>query len=210
MKTGIFFDLDGTLWDSAKQVVKAWNEVILSQGYELSITEQDMHSVMGKVMSEIADILFGDIPDDKRMKLLHECEQHENECIRKEGAKLFDNVEAILKELSLKYNLFIVSNCGKGYIEAFLDYYGFWKYITDTENPGVTGMSKGDNIKLVAKRNDIDNIIYVGDTNGDYQATKIAGGTFIHAAYGFGKPEDKTYKIADISELPELLNKIIE
>ena len=81
---------------------------------------------------------------------------------------------------------------------------------TDTENPGVTGMPKGENIKLVAERNDIDNIIYVGDTNGDYQATKIAGGTFIHAAYGFGKPEDETHRISDISELPELLNKIVE
>ena len=53
-----------------------------------------------------------------------------------------------------------------------------------------------------------DNIIYVGDTNGDYLATKKAGGTFIHAAYGFGEIEDETAKIDDITQLPELLKKM--
>ena len=209
MNTGIFFDLDGTLWDSAEKVVKSWNETYEQEGYDLRITIEDMQGCMGKLMTEIADILMADIPVEKRYEVLHKCEINENELLKKEGGILFDNVEQILKELSKDYKLFIVSNCQAGYIEAFLDYYDFGSYITDTENPGVTGLTKGENIKLVAQRNDIDRIIYVGDTNGDYLATKAAGGIFIHAAYGFGVPEDETYSVSDITKLPELI-KIIE
>lgn len=209
METGIFFDLDGTLWDSAKNVAKSWTKTLKSLNYDITITEADMHSVMGKLMKEIAEILFSGVPEEKRAEVLAICEKEENELIKKEGGRLFPDVENVLKELSQKYKLFIISNCQQGYIEAFLEYYGFGKYITDTENPGVTGLPKGENIKLVAKRNDIDNIIYVGDTNGDYQATKIAGGAFVHAAYGFGEIEDETYRVLKLSELSDLLTEII-
>lgn len=210
MNTGVFFDLDGTLWDSADKVVKSWNETIKNEGYNIIITTQDMYNCMGKLMTEIADILLSSVPIEDRYNLLDKCETDENELLRKEGGTLYDNIEEVLASLSKEYKLFIVSNCQKGYIEAFLDYYGFHKYITDSENPGVTGLPKGDNIKLVAERNNIDNIIYVGDTNGDYLATLAAGGTFIHAAYGFGVPEDETYKVDDITKLPELIKKIIK
>jgi len=168
-----------------------------------------MHSVMGKRMYEVGQILMPTVPENKRDELLHLCEINENSVIEKEGGELFDYVEEILDKLSKEYKLFIISNCGVGYIEAFLSYYKFKKYITDTENPGVTGLGKGDNITLVAKRNNIDKIIYLGDTSGDYLATKQAGGTFIHAAYGFGTVEEETIKINCISDLPDAIEKII-
>lgn len=210
MKTGIFFDLDGTLWDSAQKVVQSWNEIFALENVDIRITEQDMQNVMGKRMEEIADILMGTLPKEERYDILAKCEQHENECIRAEGGTLFAHVEQILCMLSKKYPLFIISNCQKGYIEAFLEHYALEKYITDTENPGVTGLSKGENIQLVAKRNEIDHIIYVGDTMGDYLATKAAGGTFVHAAYGFGTVDEETDKVEDITALPEVLEQIIK
>lgn len=208
MEKGIFFDLDGTLWDSADKVAKSWNEILEQNKCGIKLTVKDIQSVMGKQMYEIADILMSDIPKDTRYDILLKCVENENQLIRKEGGVLFDNVEKVLSALSEKYKLFIISNCQAGYIEAFLEYYGLGKYITDTENPGVTGLSKGENIKLVANRNNIDKIIYVGDTDGDYQATKAAGGIFVHAAYGFGTVEDDTYKVDDITELPDLLDRI--
>ena len=207
MNTGIFFDLDGTLWDSAEKVVKSWNETFISEGYDFQITVEDMQSCMGKLMTEIADILMSEVEPEHRYELLKKCEINENELLRREGGILFDNVEKMLKLMSEKYKLFIVSNCQQGYIEAFLDFYGFGDYITDTENPGVTGLSKGENIKLVARRNDIDKIIYIGDTLGDYNATMEAGGTFIHAAYGFGEVDNVT-KVYSVMEIPKAVNML--
>ena len=88
-----------------------------------------------------------------------------------------------------------------GYIEAFYKSHGLEKYFTDYENPGRTGLSKGENIKLVIERNNLKKPVYVGDTNGDYLATKVAGIPFIHAKYGFGKIEDQVIEINDIREL---------
>ena len=209
MNTGIFFDLDGTLWDSAENVVKSWNETFINEGYDISITVEDMQGCMGKLMTEIADILMAKVDREHRYELLKKCEENENELLKKEGGILFENVEEMLKLLSKEYKLFIVSNCQQGYIEAFLDYYDFNKYITDTENPGVTGLTKGENIELVAKRNNIDNIIYVGDTLGDYNATMDAGGKFIHAAYGFGKVEN-VIKAESVMDIPDAIKKVLE
>ena len=37
----------------------------------------------------------------------------------------------------------------------------------------------------------MDDAVYVGDIQGDYDASMDAGVKFIHAAYGFGTIEDK-------------------
>ena len=50
----------------------------------------------------------------------------------------------------------------------------------------VCGKPKGENIKLIIERNAIQKCFYIGDTQGDYNATKIAGIPFLYAKYGFG------------------------
>ena len=46
----------------------------------------------------------------------------------KVGGRLYEGLEETLKYLSAKYPLYIVSNCQKGYIEAFLSYHQLGKY----------------------------------------------------------------------------------
>ena len=59
MKKGIIFDLDGTLWDSSRQVVDSWNEAFVQEGYlREPLTVEDMQGVMGKTMDVIADTFF--------------------------------------------------------------------------------------------------------------------------------------------------------
>ena len=58
MKKGIIFDMDGTLWDSAANVAKSWNEAAKKEGYEYNITAEDIMAVMGKPMDELAAIIF--------------------------------------------------------------------------------------------------------------------------------------------------------
>jgi phosphoglycolate phosphatase len=48
---------------------------------------------------------------------------------------------------------------------------------------------------------DIQNAAYVGDTQGDYEATVQAGIPFIFAAYGFGNPERWDTKIEKFEDL---------
>ena len=58
------------------------------------------------------------------------------------------------------------------------------------------------------KKNNIDEAIYVGDTQGDFEACEMANIPMIFASYGFGKVENPAYTINDIKELPSLMAKI--
>lgn len=206
MKRGIIFDMDGTLWDSAENVAKSWDLAVEESGLlKKHITTEDIKSVMGKTMDVIADILFPELDKEKRMQLLDVCGERENAYLREHGGILYDGVERTFQKLKEKgYHLAIVSNCQKGYIEAFLDYYKLWDYMEDIQCYGDNLRQKGDNIRLVAERNGFGQAVYVGDIQGDYDASRRAGVDFIHAAYGFGTIDAVVPKIHAFAELAEM------
>ena len=201
---GIIFDMDGTLWDSAANVAESWNLAIKQDGsVDKKLTEQDIQGVMGKTMDVIADILFPEMEKEARMKLLDQCCSMENDYLREHGGVLYPKLEETLSALKEKYPLYIVSNCQSGYIEAFLDHYGFGKYFEDIECYGNNLRQKGDNIRLLADRNGLTEAVYVGDIQGDYDASCHAGVGFIHAAYGFGTIAADVPEIHTFEELTE-------
>lgn len=209
---GIIFDLDGTLWDSSKQVVDSWN-IALKDFPEIDykIKVEDMHRNMGKILPEIGKNLFVGVDDKKREEILEHCCAIENDYIRKVGGDLFQGAVEMFQSLSDKYSVFIVSNCQAGYIEAFLDHYEFHSFFTDTECPGNTGLPKGDNIKLIIERNQIKQAVYIGDTYGDYNAAvNVAKIPFIFAKYGYGEVEEAQYIANSINDVEKLIENIIK
>ena len=100
--------------------------------------------------------------------------------------------------------MFIVSNCQSGYIEVVIKKNHIENYITDFECFGNQGKPKDENIKLIIQRNNLKAPVYVGDTQGDYEACQKAGVPFVWAAYGFGKPDAYVAKIEKFSELKDL------
>ncbi len=205
----IIFDMDGTLWDSAENVAASWQEIIKKQpDIDREITTADIKSVMGMPMDAIGDRLFAGLSPDRQMEVVNDCGEYENEYLRKHGGILYEGLEETLKKLQGKYRLFIVSNCQSGYIEAFLYFYGFEKYFTDTLCWGQTRVSKGESIKLLMEKNAIKDAVYVGDIQGDLDSARYAGIGFIHAAYGFGQVDAPDAVIKDITELPKMLEEI--
>lgn len=201
--------MDGTLWDSSENVAASWNEKLKALGYtDINITQSDIMSVMGLTMDKIADIIFKGFSQKKRMELLEECCENENRYLREHGGILYPDLEKTFIRLKEEYSLYIVSNCQKGYIEAFLEHYGFGKYFDDIECYGNNLKSKGDNIALIAKRNSLDKAFYIGDIQGDYDATMQAGLDFIHAAYGFGSIAQNVPELPEFRQLPELLKTL--
>ncbi|MBQ9895313.1 MAG: HAD family hydrolase [Ruminococcus sp.] len=210
MKKGLIFDMDGTLWDSSENVAASWTEKLREIGCEREdVTKEDIMSVMGLTMDKVAEGVFRGYSEKERTELLQLCCEYENEYLRKHGGVLYPELEKTLIRLKEKgFNLYIVSNCQSGYIEAFLEHYGFGKYFDDIECYGNNLKGKGENIKLLAERNSLDNAYYIGDIQGDYNATMEAGYDFIHAAYGFGKIEQTVPELKKFSELPELLESL--
>lgn len=211
MKKGIIFDLDGTLWDSSEQVVKSWNEILRRRPEtDIQITLEDMHGYMGKTMKKIAELMMPELPAEVREDILHQCERYENDYLRGCGGVLFPGLEEALAELSRNYGLYIVSNCQMGYIEVFLEYHKLGKYFTDHECNGGTGMEKGDNIRLIIERNGLEKAVYIGDTQGDCDASDYAGVPFIHAAYGFGTINREVPSIASPADISKIAAEYLD
>lgn len=207
MKVGIVFDMDGTLWDATEQIWISWKSVL--DQYEVSVSLEKLKSLMGKTMDVIGESIMPDVPKKERDEIFERCFQEENEYLRQNGAVLYPKLEETLSTLKEKYPLYIVSNCQSGYIEAFLEYYKLGQYFEDFECFGNTGKQKSENEKLLAERNHLERVIYVGDIQGDYDATMEAGFEFVYAAYGFGKVDADVKKVTSFSQLPAVLEEMI-
>ena len=161
--------MDGTLWDASEEVAHSWQEAIQASTItDKVLTKEDFMRVMGKPMDELIEVLFPELSKAEQNELLEDCCKVENAYLQEKGAKLYPGIEQMLADLKKEYFLAIVSNCQCGYIEAFLEHYGFGKYIDDIQCFGMNEVPKGENIRLVAERNHLEDAVYVGDIQGDY------------------------------------------
>ena len=198
----IIFDLDGTLWDSSETVAQAWNAVLEKNGDPLRITGADVLKHMGKSMDVIMKDVFGaDFGDDKTKAFLEQLSIEEMAQITEKGGVLFPKVEETLSLLKKDYRLFIVSNCQKGYIDAFLAAHKLSQYFEGFMCWGDTKLSKGETNKILIEKYSLRSPIYVGDTEGDHISAQTAGIPFVHAAYGFGQVSGYDYKADSFDEL---------
>ena len=205
---GLIFDLDGTLWDASAACIIAWNNTLQQIGSGHSAVDEKMVAgFSGRLLEDILAEHFKNIRPDQYAHFIKLYAKEEAEQMRKLGGTLFPDTKQALEELAIQFPLFIVSNCQKGYIENFLQQHQLGTLFTDFESSGNTGLPKKNNILFVIKRNKLTKPIYVGDTKGDYDASRWNGIPFIYAGYGFGPLADPEIQIKSLSELPFLLKR---
>ena len=199
----LIFDIDGTLWDSRALVAEGYNLQLKDEGLEhLFVNAQQLKALFGKVMTEIADVLFAEIPLPERYALMERCMARENRYLQENPCAIgYPGVKETLIRLAESHRLFIVSNSQRGYPELCIRKLGLGSCITACLCFGDTGTSKGKTIRTLMQRHNIRSCAYIGDTQGDYEATLEAGIPFIWASYGFGAPAGYDAKIERISDL---------
>ena len=201
----IIFDLDGTLWDSTATVAKAWQAAASKVDYvKEPLPQARIQAVTGLPYDIIYQKLFPYLNDEQLNELKELSGEEELMHVRKFGGTLYEGLEETLRYLREKFRLFIVSNCQSGYIEAFMEYHNLGQYFEDCECYGNAKRSKAANIQDIIRRNKLNAAVYVGDTQGDYDASRESGIPFIYASYGFGKPTGFDQKIDQIKELKAL------
>lgn len=203
----LIFDIDGTLWDSRALVAEGYNIQLRRENLaHLCVTAEDLRSLFGKVMTQIADAILAEIPTPRRYEVMERCMETENRYLAENPCRIgYEGVKETLEALAKTHRLFLVSNAQKGYCELCMDKLGLRGLICAHLCFGDTGTDKGETIlRLMAEQN-ITSAAYIGDTQGDLEATEKAGIPFIFAAYGFGAPERFAAKIDDIRHLPALL-----
>jgi phosphoglycolate phosphatase len=199
---GIIFDVDGTLWDSTDTIVESWNQAIKENStLDVSVDSTSIHQLLGKTMDEIYDIIFPALSREEQRRLGTLCFTYENKLLETKPGILYEGVEHVFETLSRQVPLYIVSNCQCGYIEIFLKTSGLGHTVKDYLCYGDTGTSKGQTILRLMEENKLNDVVYIGDTQGDYLACKEAGVPFIFARYGFGNVPDAKDSIDTISDL---------
>ena len=202
----LIFDIDGTLWDSRALVAEGYNIQLKSEGLDhLCVTAEDLKPLFGKVMTEIADVILATIPESERYALMERCMKTENDYLFANECRIgYPKIKETMEELAKKHRLFIVSNAQCGYPELCIDKLGLGGYIEGHMCFGDTGTSKGKTIRTLMEKHNIQNCVYIGDTQGDYEATLEAKVPFIWCTFGFGKPEGYDKKIDSFAQLLEL------
>ncbi len=205
----VIFDIDGTLTDSTRAIITSWNRHLSSLPYPHRLLDEDLAgSLMGKTMDDWARAVLPDMPLAESRLILEEMEQKENEEIRTNGTDLYPDIRETFELLSREYSLFILSNCGRGYIEAVMAYAGIEPYVKGHLCYGDNLLDKQDNLKKMIADYRLASPVYVGDTDRDRECCEIAGVPFIFVSWGFGDVPDALYRADSVKELPDIIKKV--
>lgn len=202
----LIFDIDGTLWDSRALVAEGYNIQLRAEGLDhLCVDAETLKPLFGKVMTDIADALFSSIPVEDRYDLMERCMNTENQYLHEDACEIvYPGIKETMEQLKKKHRLFIVSNSQCGYPELCVRKLGLEDLIEGHLCFGDTGTSKGQTLLRLMAEHRISSAAYVGDTQGDYEATVEAGIPFIWVTYGFGTPADYAAKVDSFEELLNL------
>ena len=202
----LIFDIDGTLWDSRALVAEGYNIQLEKEGLShLAVNAEVFLPLFGKIMTEIADIIFTSIPAPERYALMERCMETESQYMWENECRVgYPGIRETMEALAKTHRLFIVSNSQKGYPELCIEKLGLSDLIQGHLCFGDTGTSKGRTIRTLMEKYHVTDCAYIGDTQGDYEATVEAGIPFIWAAYGFGTPKGYDYRINSFSDLLNL------
>ena len=203
----LIFDIDGTLWDSRAIVAEGYNDYLREIGRpDLQVDAEYLKSLFGKTMTEIADIMLVSIEKPRRYDVMQGCMDREDEFLHNDPCRIaFPGVEETLRKLKEDCRLFIVSNAQCGYPELMMDKLDIRQLFEGWMCFGDTGLPKGDTIRILMERHSISDAVYIGDTQGDLEASRKAGIPFIFCTFGFGEPEAWDARLDDFRQLPALL-----
>lgn len=203
---GIIFDVDGTLWDPTDRVAASWTKAIRENSdADILIDGARLRELFGKTMDVICDSIFPGFSREDKDRLAALCYEYEHRMLEEEPCPLFDDVKETFEKLSKKTGLYIVSNCQSGYVEILLKTTGLDAFVKDFLCFGDTGVTKDKTIRILMEKNDLADVIYVGDTRGDFDACKEADVPFVFAEYGFGDVPEAGQRISVISDLLKLI-----
>ncbi len=205
--TALIFDIDGTLWDTREIVARGYNMELEKLGHpELRLTADYLSTLFGKTTVEIEDIIFKDFPKELRHEMILRCMETERLVMAADPCDVgYEGVKETLEELAQTYPLYLVSNSEKGYPELLMDKLGLRHLFRAHLCHGDTGLPKGDTIRILMERHGIERAVYIGDTQGDLDACRVAGIPFVFCRYGFGHPDSFGAAIDDIRDLPSVL-----
>ncbi|SDF88098.1 HAD family hydrolase [Mucilaginibacter sp. P25] len=199
----LIFDMDGTLWDAVDTYAESWNLIFQKLDIQRTIKRDELLHVIGMDGKKLTRVMLPEFDEEKGMEIYNAVNQVRREILPTSGGIMYGGVTEGLKQLASKYKLFVLSNCAVGIIPLFLTWAGINEVITDSMAYGTNQMPKNHNMHLLMNKHNLQNPIYIGDTNGDAEQTRLAGIPFVFVSYGFGNTDDYDNKFDDFESLTQ-------
>jgi phosphoglycolate phosphatase len=200
-KTNLYFDFDGTLFDSKQGIFLALKKTAEEvYNIDCELTEENI----GPPISIIHDLIF---PEYKK-----------KDAFVKAFRKFYDNTYYIYSKpyyksiqlfsdlISFNCSLNIVSNKPTTIINKLLDLNNIEKYFNQVSGNSEINLSKKERLKsLVEIENKICENIVIGDTIEDYEMAKYTNCKFIFAKYGYGTINTEVVCLDKLDSLIKLI-----
>ena len=208
MKTGILFDLDGTLLNTLEDLLDATNYALAAFGHPPRTLPELRRFIGNGAENQIRLSLPEDQKDDLQKVLAIYKPYYTDHCQIK--TKPYDGVPDALKALGEKYPIAIVSNKPDAAVKTLCADY-FPGYYALGEAPDCPRKPAADMVYKAMKAIGVDRCIYVGDSEVDVLTAKNAGVPCVCVLWGFRDKEDMEAAGGSIyCEKTEDLVKIIE
>lgn len=201
----IVFDVDGTLFDTKKEIVSSLNVVLERHGIkEISADEADLFIGPPITVSlpRYRDMSLGQAADITR-EFRELYKGHVSESTPYAGTKeVLEGLKAAAVHIG------IATNKPSLQVDAMIRAHGLEDHLDVIKTKDDPDRSKADLLAEIKREfPDEDRYFMVGDTMGDLEASGEAGFEFIEAMYGYGTfPRLNGYKIGQIKDIWDILD----
>ncbi len=187
MRTGILFDLDGTLLDTLEDLLDATNYALAAHGYPPRTLRELRRFVGNGAQNQIRLALPDDNKKDLESVLATYKPYYTDHCQIK--TKPYDGVLAALEVLGRKYPIAIVSNKPDSAVKALCADYFPGLYALG-ETPDCPRKPAADMVFRAMEAIGVERCVYVGDSEVDVLTAKNAGMPCVGVLWGFRDRED--------------------
>ncbi|MCB2356347.1 HAD family hydrolase [Clostridium estertheticum] len=204
----VIFDLDGTLFRTETVDIKAINDALVKNGYEMK-SDDEILNLIGLTLRDVCGVLINRVDEDSINQFARDIIAFEQPYIREYG-ELYDGVLNCLNTLKEKgYTLCICSNGNKEYVLGIYEKFAFFNIFDDICYSS-DGISKTQAVGMLKSKYKAEKFIMVGDRTSDIEAASHNGGISIGVTYGFGKDEVSlaNYVANNLQEVEKLVTDI--
>ncbi len=213
----VIFDLDGTLLNTLGDLYISFNYAIEKFGYPRRTIEEIKSFVGNGIKTAIERALPHKVADDELNKIVELFKKYYIEHMNEHTAP-YDGITDMLKELKSKgYRVGVVSNKYDNAVKELCKrYFGELVEIAVGESSEVNKKPAKDGVLKVLKElntveTEVNNVIYVGDSEVDIETAKNAKIPCISVLWGFKDKDFLEKNGASIfAEVPNDIIKIIE
>ena len=202
-KTNLYFDFDGTLFDSKNGIalaVKKTAEEIYDIDYELP------DEIIGPPISIIHDVIFPGY--NKKEAFVKAFRNLYDNVYYTYSKPYYKNIEFFSELISINCDLNIVSNKPTKIINKILALNKVEKYFNHISGNSELNLSKKERLKrLVNLENHVCENIVIGDTIEDFEMANYTKCNFIFANYGYGAINTEVVNLDELDSLIKLLQK---